>query len=106
MDTSTMPPSTAIYLPSGVKSTEDWLILLAADSPARTSQRQADALALTESVAAYGGRCLDAFGKWDPDTSSLRTFQASLWEDKLEQWPESWPVSATLQLLISYTPNQ
>ncbi len=52
--------------------------------------------------AAYGGKCLDAFGKWDQGTSLLRTFQGSLLEDRLEPWSESFPPSGTMRSGTAY----
>ena len=97
MDTSMMHPSSPIYLPSTVNSIADWLTLLREDSLAKTSAPQEDEPDLMALAAASGGKCLDAFGKWDPSTSSLRTLQESLLEERPEPWSESWPVSGTMR---------
>ncbi len=97
MDTLMTRLSIPIYLPSGVKNTEDWLTLLRADSLAKIYLPQGAELDLMAIAAGSGGKCLDAFGKWDQSTSSLRTLQESLLEDRPEPWSESWPVSGTMR---------
>lgn len=101
---STTLPSIPMYLPSGVQTIEDWLTSLREDSPARTSAPPGNEPDSMEIAAASGGKCLDAFARWDPDMSLLRTFQASLLEGKPEQWLESWPASVTVRLHISSPP--
>lgn len=102
MDTSMMDLSMPIYLPSKVSSIEDWLTLLREDSRAKTSALQGTKSDWMETEAVFGGKCLDAFAKWDHDASLLRTFQESLFEDKPEQWLESFPPSGTIRSGIAY----
>ena len=95
---------TSIPLPSGMTLTpltenpgEAELTWYMVDSLARTSAPQDEGPDLMALAAASGGKCLDAFGKWDQNTSSLRTLQESLLEDQPEPWSESWPASGTMQ---------
>lgn len=77
MDTSTTPPSTAISLPSGVETIEDWLTSLRADSHALPShQRERDLEKLTLGIC--GLKLGESLAKWDPESSCWRTFQVSL----------------------------
>jgi hypothetical protein len=99
---STTPPSTPIYVPSTVASAEEWWTSLRADSRARTSASLDTELDSTGIEAVFGGRCLDAFGTWDPDTFSLRTYQASFWADKPDEWLESFPRSGTIRSGTAY----
>jgi hypothetical protein len=102
MGSLTTPPSTPIYLPSTVASAAEWWTSLRADSHARTSASLDTELDSTGIEAVFGGRCLDAFGTWDPDTSSLRTYQGSFWEDKPAEWLESFPRSGTIRSGTAY----
>ncbi len=101
-DCLTTPPSGPIYLPSTAASAEAWWTSLREDFRARTSALPGQEQESTVLEAAYGGKCLDAFGKWDPDTSLLRTFQASLLEDRLEPWSGSFPPSGTMRSGTAY----
>ena len=93
MGTLTTPPSGPTYLPSMVTNVEDWWTSLRADFRVKTCPPPGSGLALMESGAASGGRCLESFGKWDRDSSSLKTYQASLWTGKPEPWSGSFPPS-------------
>ena len=102
MGTLTMHQSGPIYLPSMVNSAEDWWTSLREGSPAKTSVSPETVPASTGLEAAFGGKCLESFGKWDQDTSSLRTYQASFWEDKPVLWSESFPPSGTMRSGTAY----
>jgi hypothetical protein len=97
MDTLTPPPSGTTSTPLTESDGEAELTLFMADFPVKTCQPQDAEPDLMERVLASGGKCLDAFGKWDQSTSSLRTFQASLFSDKPGQWLESFPPSGTMR---------
>lgn len=101
-DISTERPSGTTSIPSMPDDGEAELTWFMEDSLAKTLARPESGPDLMETAAASGGRCLDAFGKWDPDTSLLRTFQGSLLEDKPAPWLESFPVSGTIVSGIAY----
>ena len=98
----TMPPSGPIYVPSTVGSVEEWWTSLRAAFHARTSPSQGTKPDSVLLEAVSGGKCLESFGRWDRDTSSLRTFQASLFEDRPEPWSESFPPSGTMRSGTAY----
>ena len=101
-DTSTTLPSSPIYLPSTVASAEEWWTSLREDFHARISQSPEQEPESTGLEAAFGGRCLESFGKWDRDTSSLKTYQVSLWTGQQELWSGSFPPSGTMRSGIAY----
>ena len=57
------------------------------DSHVRTSALQAKVRELREIVQDYGRRCAESLLKFDPDTSSWKTPQCSLFEDLSESLP-------------------
>jgi hypothetical protein len=63
----------------------------AAASPAKTYHAPEKAPELTASEAACGAKWPASFARWNPDSSSWKTHQCSLfggWEDYSETWPE------------------
>jgi hypothetical protein len=87
--------------PSAWQQTEFPLMSSAEASPARTSARQALALELKASGAAYGRSTPDLLASFDPDTSSWRTSLRCF----LEGWTrfsETWPRSGLMRNGIAY----
>jgi hypothetical protein len=86
-------------------------MLLPGDSPARISvSREPDGMAVCEASTAnavdYGGSLPDSFARFDPDTSSWRTFQPSLVppgeaensdQRPLDLFSDSWPRAGMLR---------
>lgn len=73
----------------------------AVDSPARTSLRLAVVPALMASTQDYGLSSPESFARFDPDTCSWRTAQASLFEGWGE-FSETWPQAGTTQNGTAY----
>jgi len=65
-------------------------------SPVRTSLSPGAGADLTESAADSTPRCFVWFARWEPDTSSWRTCQLSLFGDS-EEFSETWPRWGTTQ---------
>ena len=97
----TLPFGTTSQPSTGSLGADTWILLLAV-SRAKTSVLLGTEPGLTELEAVFGGRCLESFGKWDRDTSSLRTYQASFWEDKPVVSLESFPPSGTMRSGTAY----
>lgn len=90
MATSTMLPSSPIYVPSTASNIEDWLTSLRRDSPASRTLSQD-----TELVPWILGICglipSESLMKWDQQSCSWKTSQASLLTGMQEPWSGSWP---------------
>jgi hypothetical protein len=77
-------PSLMMCKHSTASHGEDSLMLLPADSLARTSAQQEKAQDLVENVVGYGAKCGESLAKYDPNTFSWRTHQCSLFEELTE----------------------
>lgn len=64
-----------------------------AGSLAKTSAKQESGPVLKALAAAFGLSSPVLLGSFDPDSCSLRTSQASLFETQCPEWSESWPDS-------------
>src|SRR5215831_20473430 len=69
-----------------------------ADSPARTSRKPGSESASRELARAFGLNSPVSLGFLDLDTSSLRTYQGSLFQKQCDEWSESWPDSGMWDL--------
>lgn len=72
------------------------LTLSAVDSLAKTSALLEKVSELQVNEADYGKRCLEFWGKLDPDTSSLKTAQCLLFEDSSKSYA-TFPKSGIMQ---------
>jgi hypothetical protein len=91
-------------LPPSIPTLPDWmedrsgdtLTSSAEDSPARISALPGNKQESTESVPVFGENTPDSFARFDPDTSSWRTSQTSLFSGWIE-YSETWPQAGTMR---------
>ena len=91
MDSSMMPQSSAIYVPTGLPI-EDWLISLRQAFPASHTPMQENERD-QKIVVTSGPIPSDALARWDQVTQSWRTFQASFLTDMPTLLQGSFPKS-------------
>lgn len=90
-----LPPSIPT-LPSWMEDRSgDTLISSVEDSPARISALPENSQESTESVPVYGENTPGSFARFDPDGSSWRTSQTSLFSECIE-YSETWPQAGTM----------
>jgi hypothetical protein len=87
--------------PTGSEQTELFQTASSAGSPARTSARWADALALTVRSPVYGGSLHGSLARFDRISLSWRTPQSSL-DEGSAIFSETWPSSGMMRSGIAY----
>jgi len=80
---------------------EDVLTLFLAAFPARTYQSAGAAKELLGNEVDSGPKCRGLFARFDPDSSSWKTHQRSLFED-LEAFSVTWPKWGTMRNGVAY----
>ena len=91
-----LPPSIPT-LPNWMEDPSgDTLTSSAEDSPVRISALPGNSQESTDPAPVFGENTPDSFARFDPDTSSWRTSQTSLFSECIE-YSETWPQAGTMR---------
>ena len=92
-----LPPSIPT-LPNWMEDPSgDTLTSSAEDSPVRISALPGNSQESTDPAPVFGENTPDSFARFDPDTSSWRTSQVSLFTPECQEYVETWPQAGTMR---------